>query len=65
MSNFRSGIDMYSASEDLLDGIHMTESGRVKYANLICRVALRAFGYDIAEGADPDTVDWMNQIPSR
>ena len=60
-----SGIDMYSASEDLLDGIHMTESGRVKYANLICRVALRAFGYDIAEGADPDTVDWMNQIPSR
>lgn len=59
-----SGIDMYSASEDLLDGIHMTEAGRVKYANLLARVALRSMGYDIAEGVDPDTVDWINQKPN-
>lgn len=59
-----SGIDIYSASEDLLDGIHMTEAGRVKYANLLARVALRAMGYDIAEGVDPDTVDWISQNPN-
>ncbi len=57
------GIDMYSASEDLLDGLHMTEAGRVKYANLVSRVALRVMGYDIGEGVDPDTVDWVNQKP--
>ncbi len=57
------GIDMYSASEDLLDGLHMTEAGRVKYANLVSRVALRVMGYDIGEGVDPDTVDWVSQKP--
>ena len=57
------GINIYTASEDLLDGIHMTEQGRVKYANLLSRVALRAMGYDIGEGVDPDTVDWENQTP--
>ena len=58
------GIDIYSASEDLLDGIHLTASGRVKYANLISRIGLRAMGYDIGEGVDPDTVDWVSQNPS-
>jgi hypothetical protein len=57
------GINIYTASEDLLDGIHMTEQGRVKYANLLSRVALRAMGYDIGEGVDPDTVDWESQTP--
>ncbi len=57
------GIDTYSASEDLLDGLHMTEAGRVKYANLVSRVALRVMGYDIGEGVDPDTVDWVSQKP--
>ncbi len=58
-----SGINPYTASEDLLDGIHMTDAGRVKYANLLSRVALRAMGYDIDEGVDPDTIDWINQNP--
>ncbi len=58
-----SGINIYSASEDLLDGIHMTEQGRVKYANLLSRIALRTMGYDIDEGVDPDTVDWVKQTP--
>lgn len=57
------GIDTYSASEDLLDGLHMTETGRVKYANLVSRVALRVMGYDIGEGVDPDTIDWVSQKP--
>ena len=56
-----SGINIYTASEDLLDGIHMTDAGRVKYANLVSRVSLRALGYDIPEGVDPDTIDWMSQ----
>ena len=58
-----SGINPYTASEDLLDGIHMTDAGRVKYANLLSRVALRAMGYDIDEGVDPDTIDWISQNP--
>lgn len=58
-----SGINPYTASEDLLDGIHMTDAGRVKYANLLSRVALRALGYDIDEGVDPDTIDWISQNP--
>lgn len=56
-----SGINIYTASEDLLDGIHMTDAGRVKYANLVSRVSLRALGYDIPEGVDPDTIDWTSQ----
>ena len=56
-------INIYTASEDLLDGIHMTAAGRAKYANLLSRVALRAMGYDIGEGVDPDTIDWVSQTP--
>ena len=59
------GINIYSASEDLLDGIHMTAQGRIKYANLLSRVALRCMGYDIGEGVDPDTVDWTSQTPGK
>lgn len=58
-----SGIDVYTASDDLLDGIHMTDTGRVKYVNLLSRVGLRALGYDIDEGVDPDTIDWISQNP--
>lgn len=58
-----SGIDVYTASDDLLDGIHMTDAGRVKYVNLLSRVGLRALGYDIDEGVDPDTIDWISQNP--
>ncbi len=56
-------INIYTASEDLLDGIHMTAAGRAKYANLLSRTALRTLGYDIGEGVDPDTVDWTSQNP--
>lgn len=58
-----SGINIYSAPEDLLDGIHLTDKGRVKYVNLLSRIGLRVEGYDIGEGVDPDTVDWVSQTP--
>lgn len=56
-------INSYTAKDDLLDGIHLTNAGRIKYANLLARVALRSQGYDIGEGVDPDTVDWISQTP--
>ena len=55
-------IDIYSAPDDLLDGIHLTASGREKYVNLLSRVTLRAFGIEVGEGVDPDTVDWISQL---
>ena len=54
-------IDIYSAPDDLLDGIHLTESGREKYVSLLSRIALRSLGYDIGQGVDPDDVDWLSQ----
>ena len=54
-------IDIYSAPDDLLDGIHLTESGREKYVSLLSRIALRSLGYEIDQGVDPDDVDWLSQ----
>lgn len=54
-------IDIYSAGEDLLDGLHLTPAGREKYVSLLARVALRSLGYDIGQGVDPDDVDWVSQ----
>ena len=58
-------IDMYSAPEDLLDGLHLTESGRDKYVTLLSRMALRALGYEIGEDVDPDDIDWVSQEVSQ
>lgn len=60
-----SGINIYSAPEDLLDGLHLTESGRDKYVTLLSRTALRVMGYEIDEDVDPDDIDWISQDVSR
>ena len=56
------GINIYTAPEDLLDGIHLTEDGREKYVNLLARRSLYTLGIEVGEGEDPDNVDWISQM---
>lgn len=48
--------------EYLVDGIHMNDTARRKYAQILSRIILRTSGYDVPSETDLDTLDYSTLV---
>lgn len=55
------GINSYNADQYLMDGVHLSEEGRRKYAQMLSRIILRSQGYQVDPGTNLDEID-MNSL---
>ncbi len=51
------GINSYNADQYLMDGVHLSEEGRRKYAQMLSRIILRSQGYQVDPGTNLDEID--------